>query len=73
MIEIENAVPIPTSSGATKHKEMYKVFDQMEIQQSFVVDDMKKIISLRMYAKKHNKRILYRKLKPVNYRVWRVG
>ncbi len=36
-----------------------------------VVDDIKKIISLRVHAKKTNKEISYRKLNPEMYRVWR--
>jgi hypothetical protein len=71
VIEIESNIPIPKASGATKHREMYEAFDKMDVEQSFVVDDIKKIISLRVHAKKTNKEISYRKLNPEMYRVWR--
>ena len=43
MIEIESNIPIPKVSGATKHREMYEAFDKMDVEQSFVVDDIKKV------------------------------
>ena len=51
---------------------MYEMFDEMQVEQSFVVEDMKKVISLRSYAKKYGKNIAYRKIEQQKYRVWRV-
>lgn len=51
---------------------MYEMFDEMQVEQSFVVEDMKKVISLRSYAKKYGKNISYRKIEQQKYRVWRV-
>ena len=51
---------------------MYEMFDEMQVEQSFVVEDMKKVISVRSYAKRFGKNIAYRKIEQQKYRVWRV-
>ena len=72
MYEIENNMPRGSVHGPKKHKEMYDMFDQMQVEQSFVVDNMKKVISVRSYAKRFGKNISYRKIEQQKYRVWRV-
>lgn len=72
MYEIENNIPRESVHGPKKHKEMYDMFDQMQVEQSFVVDNMKKVISVRSYAKRFGKNISYRKIEQQKYRVWRV-
>ena len=72
MYEIENNIPRGSIHGPKKHKQMYEMYDEMQVEQSFVVEDMKKVISLRSYAKKYGKNIAYRKIEQQKYRVWRV-
>ena len=73
-IKIENNIPIGKvgeQNAFQKHRELYETFDRMEVSQSIVLDSMKKINSVRSYARKNNKTICYRKLDEQVWRIWR--
>ncbi len=73
MIKIENNVPIPDDNAYNiKYKEVFDTFDQMEKDQSIVVDTIKAVNSLRKYAKDKQSNICYRKISENEFRVWRI-
>ena len=73
MIQIENNIPIPVEKGGNvKYKEVSDTFDEMQKDQSIIVDNVKVVNALRRYAKDRGSNICYRKLSQDQYRVWRI-
>ena len=73
-IKIESNVPMIEHGGHTsakKHGILYDAFDNMEVSQSIVLDNLKTIASLRAYAYNKGKKICYRKVDKQAWRVWR--
>ncbi len=73
-IKIESNVPmngVGQHNSYRKYSVLFETFDKMDVSQSIVVDEMKKINSIRQYARRFDKTISYRKLDKNAWRIWR--